>query len=90
MKQIIIKTWKECKEKYPDTVILVRYFDFYYTLNEDAYKLQPCGCCVYRDTEHDGFEYASFIHHALDTMLQRLIRQGNRVGITDILTKPNT
>lgn len=87
MKQIIIKTWKESKEKYPDSVTLVRYFDNYYTLNEDAYKLQPCGCHVYIDTEHDGFEYASFPHWELDTFLPRIIRRGNRVAIMDILKK---
>ncbi len=85
MKQIIIKTWKGCKKAHPDSVILVRYFDFYYTLNEDAHKLQPCGCRVYIDTEHNGFEYASFSHWELDTFLPRIIRRGNRVAITDII-----
>ncbi len=87
MKQIVITNWEEVKSKYPDKLILVRYFDNYYTINEDAHKLQSCGVRVYSDTEHKGIEYACFYHRELDTILPRIIRQGNPVGIVDVLTK---
>ncbi len=87
MKQIVIKNWQEAKERHPDSLILVRYFDEYYAINEDAHKLQSCGVRVYSDTEHEGVEYASFCSNELDTILPRIIRQGNRVGIVDVLTE---
>lgn len=86
MKQIVIKNWQGAKERHPDTLILVRYFDEYYAINEDAHKLLPCNVGVSSDTEHEGIEYACFNCDELDTILPRIIRQGNRVGIVDVLT----
>lgn len=84
MKQSIIRAWGQAKEKFPDTLILVRYFGEYYTLNEDAHKMPPCGCRVFRDTEHDGYEFAYFPAKDLDVFLPRIIRNGNRIGIVDV------
>lgn len=87
MEQIVIKTWGRTKEKHPDAVILVRHEHFYYTLKEDAHAVEKCGCLLRNDEQRDDLEYSIFLQGMLDIVLPKLIRNGNRVVITNVEEK---
>lgn len=87
MTQTLVNTWQQAKKNLPNTVILIRYCEEYYTLNRNARILQECGCRVLCDTERDGIEYTSFHYTTLSAILPRIIRLGNKVAIADLITQ---
>lgn len=87
MEQIVIKTWERAKGKHPDAVTLVRYKHFYYTLKEDAHAVEKCGCLLRYDEQRNNLEYSIFLQGMLDIVLPKLIRNGNRVVITNVEEK---
>ena len=79
--EAVIKQYRAMKEKHPDTVLLFRQGDFYFSYGDDATK---CGMFLgITVTRKDDVFLAMFPHHALDTYLPRLIRAGQRVAICD-------
>ena len=79
--EAVMEQYRTMKEKHPDTVLLFRQGDFYFSYDEDATK---CGMFLgITVTRKDGVFLAMFPHHALDTYLPRLIRAGQRVAICD-------
>lgn len=79
----IVEQSRQLKEKYPDTLILLRCGDFYEAYDDDA---QVCAKTLGITLTKRGSEntrMAGFPHHALDTYLPKLIRAGYRVVIGD-------
>ena len=77
------------KEKYPDSLMLMRNNDFYEAFGEDAEKCsQVLGISlIHPEGEQPTKENSmiSFPHHALDTYLPKLVRSGARIAICDRL-----
>jgi len=70
---------KQLKEKHPDTIILFRMKDYYYSCDEDAEKIgKTLNITV---TEIGSERIAKFRFHELDIYLPKLIRAGHRVAI---------
>ena len=88
------KTYKELKERYPESIILVRTGKFYTSYDDDAEVVaRTLGITL---TKPDGKRQASFPYNYLDTFLPRLVRAGKKVAICDDvpelkeLVKPNS
>ena len=78
------KQFTELKDMHPDTLLLFRYGDFYESYQEDAESASRIlGITLTRDKEGD--RQTMFPHYALDTYLPKLIREGHRIAICDIL-----
>lgn len=85
------KQWRDLKDKHPDALLLFRIGDFYEMYNHDAQKgADILGITLTKRTNGQGktVEMAGFPHHALDTYLPKLIREGERVAICDMSDKP--
>ena len=83
-----LKQYKELKAKHPDAILLFRCGDFYETYEDDAKKAAEVLGITLTKNSKDGTRIASFVHHALDTYLPKLIRAGLRVAICDRLELP--
>ena len=81
----VVKQWEEMKEKYPDTLILFRFGDFYETYGEDAKTCASILGITLRRRNWEDVAVAGFPYHALDSYLPKLIRAGKRVAICDPL-----
>ena len=88
-KNLFIKlrgVYDECREKYPDVVILLQVGDSYYTFGEDA---QLCRrLLTMSDTTDHEVTMFEFPADNLDSCLRRLIDYGRRVAITDEIDVP--
>ena len=85
----IKKQWDDLKAKHPDALLLFRIGDFYEMYNQDARKgSEILGITLIRRTSGNIKEMAGFPYHALDTYLPKLIREGQRVAICDMLEEP--
>ena len=82
----LLRQYRDLKAKHPDALLLFRSSDFYFSFEEDARNASEClGITL---TRHDGRLEAAFPYHALDTYLPKLIRNGFRVAICDMITAP--
>ena len=78
------KQFTELKDMHPDTLLLFRCGDFYESYQEDAESASRIlGITLTRDKEGD--RQTMFPHYALDTYLPKLIREGHRIAICDVL-----
>lgn len=85
-KEIILRQYNDLKAKHPDALLLFRVGDFYECFEDDA---EACArICSITLNKRDGHRVAFFLHHALDTLLPKLIRAGKRVAICDQLEDP--
>ena len=87
----MMKQFFELKAKHPDAIMLFRCGDFYETYSEDAVTASEIlGITLTKRANGQGktVEMAGFPHHALDTYLPKLIREGERVAICDMSDKP--
>ena len=81
--------WDDLKTKHPDALLLFRIGDFYEMYNQDARKgSEILGITLTKRTNGNIKEMAGFPYHALDTYLPKLIREGQRVAICDMLEEP--
>ncbi len=82
------------KERHPEALLLFRCGDFYETYLEDAEKASRILGITLTKRNNKGstssVSMAGFPHHALDTYLPKLIRNGCRVAICDQLEDPKT
>lgn len=90
----MLKQFYDLKAKHPNAVLLFRCGDFYETYCQDAEKASKIlGITLTKssrskDAEGKPLAMAGFPHHALDTYLPKLIREGERVAICDQLESP--
>ena len=85
----IKKQWDDLKAKHPDALLLFRIGDFYEMYNQDARKgSEILGITLTKRASGNIKEMAGFPFHALDTYLPKLIREGQRVAICDMLEEP--
>ncbi|NCC11209.1 MAG: DNA mismatch repair protein MutS, partial [Bacteroidia bacterium] len=87
-----LKQYEELKIKHPDAVLLFRVGDTYQSYAEDA-KLVSKVLDLPRQKGEDyksqkQADVTSFRYGQLDTYLPKLIRDGNRVAICDMLEAP--
>ena len=89
----LMKQYYEMKKKHPDAILLFRVGDFYETFSDDAKEASAIlGITLTRRANGSAqyVELAGFPHHALDTYLPRLVREGKRVAICEQLEDPKT
>ena len=89
----LMKQYYEMKKKHPDAILLFRVGDFYETFSDDAKEASSIlGITLTRRANGSAqyVELAGFPHHALDTYLPRLVREGKRVAICEQLEDPKT
>lgn len=83
--------YKKFKKTYPDAILLFRVGDFYETFGDDAIKASALLGITLTKRSNGGASdvpLAGFPHHALDTYLPKLVRQGKRVAICDQIEDP--
>ena len=86
-----METYRELKEKYPDTLILMRSGNWYVAHEDDAMAVsQICGITLTGQVGDKSSWQASFPNHALDTYLPKLVRAGKRVSICEDLSRAKT
>lgn len=89
MKKVIInkahfKTYQSIKQKYPDAIVLLRTADNYTTFNKDAGILQQLtGKSLH--TIQDIGNSCNFPFAELDSILNKLVKAGNKVALCDQL-----
>ncbi len=80
------KQYLEVKSQHYDSILLFRLGDFYEAFDEDAEKLSQSLDIVLTSREMgkgQRVKMAGIPHHALDSYLPRLIRQGHKVAICE-------
>lgn len=81
----VMKQWKAFKDKYPDTVLLVRMGDFYESFGEDAKILRKeLGLTL---TKRGDVPMAGLPYHSIDPYLKRLIQAGHKVALVEPVAK---
>jgi DNA mismatch repair protein MutS len=87
----MLKQFLSVKEKHPDKLILFRMGDFYETFFEDAKlasKVLGITLTARNKKADDPIPLAGFPYHALDTYLDKLIKQGLKVVICEQVEDP--
>ncbi len=88
----MMRQFLSLKSRHPEALLLFRCGDFYETYMEDAERAaQILGIALTRRSNKSSttpIAMAGFPHHALDTYLPKLIRNGCRVAICDQLEDP--
>lgn len=87
----LLKQYFSIKAQHPEAILLYRVGDFYETYSDDAVTTSKVlGLVLTRRSNGDkGYtQMAGFPHHAIDTYLQKLIRQGYKVAVCDQLEDP--
>src|SRR5574344_915132 len=87
----LLKQYFSIKAQHPEAILLYRVGDFYETYSDDAVTTSKVlGLVLTLRSNGDNVysQMAGFPHHAIDTYLQKLIRQGYKVAICDQLEDP--
>ncbi|MFC1887309.1 DNA mismatch repair protein MutS [Candidatus Cloacimonadota bacterium] len=87
----MLKQFLSVKEKHPDKIILFRMGDFYETFFDDAKiasKVLGITLTARNKKADDPIPLAGFPYHALDTYLDKLIKQGIKVVICEQVEDP--
>lgn len=84
---LLLKQFDEMKAKHPDAILLFRRNDSYEIFRQDALKAKPTLGLDMEQRQIGGeqTDVLSFMHHALDTYLPKLVRAGMRVAICEQL-----
>lgn len=83
--------YRKFKKTYPDAILLFRVGDFYETFGDDAILTSNLLGITLTKRSNGGANdvpLAGFPHHAIDTYLPKLVRQGKRVAICDQIEDP--
>ncbi|RLC47523.1 MAG: DNA mismatch repair protein MutS [Candidatus Cloacimonadota bacterium] len=87
----MFRQYLQIKQQYPDTLLLFRMGDFYETFFEDA-KLTSKILGITLTSRNKGVEnpvpLAGFPHHALDTYIDKLIKNGLKIAICEQVEDP--
>ncbi len=87
----LARQFDEMKARHPDAILLFRSGDRYELFREDAEKASAILGIETRERVLSGktaIKTAGFPHHALDTYLPKLVREGMRVAICEQLEDP--
>ena len=87
----LMAQYQRIKENYPDTILLFRMGDFFETFDEDAKiaaKVLGITLTKRANGAAENVPLAGFPHHALDTYLPKLVRNGYRVAVCEQLENP--
>ena len=87
-----MRQYQEVKDAYPETVLLFRVGDFYETFGEDAKLVsKELGITLTnRNNGGDQTPLAGFPHHAVESYLPKLVKNGYKVAICDQTEDPET
>lgn len=86
-KMQLFHTWKRIKQKYPDTVVVVRSKEVYLTFSDDA--IMVSGITSVKLTKgKDGRLRCSFPFYRLDDMLSKLTKADYKIAVCDQLEMP--
>lgn len=87
----LMAQYQKIKDAYPDTILLFRMGDFFETFDEDA-KIASKVLGITLTKRANGaagnVPLAGFPHHALDTYLPKLVRNGYRVAVCEQMENP--
>lgn len=81
----LVKAYPVLKSKYPDAIILMRLNDCYLAFKEDAVIVQQLAEKEILSVKTKTPDLIQLPVHSLDTVLNKLVRAGNRVAIADAL-----
>jgi len=87
----LMAQYQKIKEKYPDTILLFRMGDFFETFDEDAkIAAKVLGITLTKRSNGaaENVPLAGFPHHAIDTYLPKLVRNGYRVAVCEQMENP--
>ncbi|MEP7376797.1 MAG: hypothetical protein ABI675_25590 [Chitinophagaceae bacterium] len=79
-----IKTWRNIKQKYGDSIVLIRIADNYQTFNKDAMITQQITAVEIWPCDQEEWQ-CSFNHYQMDRILHKLVKAGYRVAVCDKL-----
>lgn len=85
--------YKQIKQEHPENVIIMRYYDSYHILGDDADKVAPilkdvlthkdAGRMFVYDTENYWYHRFAFGVHNLNKVMSELTKHNMRVGVSD-------
>jgi DNA mismatch repair ATPase MutS len=81
----LVKAYPVLKSKYPDAIILLRLNDCYIAFNEDATIIQQLAEKQSLSVTAKTKDLIQLPVGTLDTVLNKLVKAGNRVAIADSL-----
>lgn len=81
----IHKKYKMIKKKYEDCIVLFRYKDNYVTFDIDAFNLS--NLLAIETSKQSSIRLLTFPYQKLDEYLPKMIKQGLRVAVCDLLEK---
>lgn len=79
-----IEQWQQLKYRHQNAIILIRTGQGYTCVHHDASTTAHDLGLTVHEAPNGLYHYTWFPHHALDTYLPKLIRQGHGVAIIDI------
>ncbi|MCS7211077.1 MAG: DNA mismatch repair protein MutS [Chloroherpetonaceae bacterium] len=86
-----MRQYEKIKSRYPDVILLFRVGDFYETFHDDAKRLSEAVGIVLTKRANGAaadVPLAGFPHHALETYVAKLVRQGFRVAVCEQMEDP--
>lgn len=87
----LMRQYEKIKSQYPGVIVLFRVGDFYETFNEDAKLVsEAVGIALTKRANGAAADVplAGFPHHALETYVAKLVRQGFRVAVCEQMEDP--
>lgn len=83
-KSEILQQYKKYKEKYPDSLILIRVGNIYELLGQDAVKAsEVLGSELIKGSKENSLELTAFNYKALNKALPQLVKAGHRIAICE-------
>lgn len=88
MESLIIKNRNHFKQKYPDSIVLMRVGDFYEGFADDAETMHKL--LGFTITKRSDVKMVGFPYHSLDTYLKKLVQAGIKVAVCEQVEKPGS
>lgn len=82
---IFVGRWKELKKEHPDSIVFIRWGDFYETLFDDAKTVAKAMGMTLTSKTREDIPACGFIYFALEGYLRKLAEKGIKVSIFDNL-----
>lgn len=87
-KMQLFHTWESIKQKYPDTIVVIRNMEVYLTFSDDANIVNEV-TSVKLTKGKDGRRRCSFHFYRLGDMLSKLTKADYKIAVCDQLEMPN-